>query len=127
MIFGAFGEHYYVHPGLSARPVGRAQEPRGSPRPNRRIPTPERRILRAGRRLDAAGALGSAWPGRAGRGLVPLPDATFEIRAKTSRPPELQEKMCAHIANTVQLAVLIDPYILPRREHREQAKVRHAL
>ena len=91
MIFGAFGEHYYVHPGLSARRLGRAQEPRGSPRPNR--PT-------AGFRLP--------------NGEFYVPDATFEIRAKTSRPPELQEKMRAHIANGVQLAVLIDPYILAR-------------
>ena len=113
MIFGAFGEHYYLHPGLSARPLGRAQEPRVRPRPNRRIPTPERRILRPGRRLGAAGALGSACPDAQDEDLYLCPDATFEIRAKTSRPPELQEKMCAHIANGVQLAVLIDPYNSP--------------
>jgi Uma2 family endonuclease len=38
------------------------------------------------------------------------PDATFEIRAKSSRPAELRDKMRAYIANGAQLAVLIDPY-----------------
>jgi Uma2 family endonuclease len=42
--------------------------------------------------------------------LYLCPDAAFEIRAKTSRPSELQEKMRAYLANGAQLAVLIDPY-----------------
>ena len=42
--------------------------------------------------------------------LYLCPDAAFEIRAKTSRPSDLQEKMRAYLANGAQLAVLIDPY-----------------
>lgn len=38
------------------------------------------------------------------------PDAAFEIRAKSSRPAELREKMRAYVANGAQIAVLIDPY-----------------
>jgi Uma2 family endonuclease len=38
------------------------------------------------------------------------PDAAFEIRAKTSRPADLQDKMRAYLANGAQIAILIDPY-----------------
>lgn len=38
------------------------------------------------------------------------PDAAFEIRAKTSRPADLREKVRAYVANGARIAVLIDPY-----------------
>ena len=38
------------------------------------------------------------------------PDVAFEIRAKTSRPADLREKMHAYLGNGAQTAVLIDPY-----------------
>lgn len=41
------------------------------------------------------------------------PDAAFEIRAKSSRPDDLGEKMRTYLANGAQIAVLIDPWREP--------------
>ncbi len=38
------------------------------------------------------------------------PDAAFEIRAKSSRPADLRDKMRAYLANGARIAILIDPY-----------------
>ncbi len=50
--------------------------------------------------------------------LYLCPDAAFEIRAKTSRRRELQEKMRDYVANGARLAVLIDPYDRTVEVHR---------